>query len=1806
MKFFLLPGALLLPLALPSIAHAELIVTEINSNGSVADYWEISNTGAAGVDLSGYRWTDSEDDFNSAAAWALASGTTIAPGESIIFTKGAESAFRSWWAPLAAGVKVFSATASPGLGSSDGVKLFDGAGMAVISFSYGPGGFTRVSGAASAGGHAGASAGGTATQAMVWDPASGAANPRYTNATGANLNTRASATNASDTGSPGYSGFGGAGPSITLSVNVSPASFSESAANPASTGTVSRAVATAAALVVNLSSSDTTEVTVPSTVTIPANQTSATFAISAVDDSFPDGDKLAMITAAATDATAGTAQVTVRDDGDVLTTKLMLTEVMSDQASSAAGTEDYWELTNFGNAAVPLAGYSWHDSGRSAATASGYALSAEATIAPGESVIFTVAAPADFRAWWGIPGSVKVFQTIGAPGLGKGDGVSFFDNGGNELFFFSYAGGGFLRENGSPSTAPSEHTGLAGGGATETQALVWLPDSGINSPRYTSATGSNYGSFQAVSGADFGSPGLTVGVPSVGISDASANEGDSGTSIISLNVTRSDTTTAFSVNYAITGGTAAAGIDYQSPASGTLTFNAGGPATLSIPLTIQGDLATEPDETIIVTLSDLVNVTGTTVIGDATGIATIINDDPVAPVITTPPAAPTIVSGNTATLSLVVSGTPAPTIQWYQGLTGDTSTPVGTNSPNFTTPALSATASYWARITNSAGSVDTATITVTVGTTPSSIDLSTYVRVGRYDLPEPTRTTAPPGNLLAQEASGVAYNWDTGTLFIACDGGRSITQVSKTGQLIDTMTLAAGGSPQGTDFYDPEGITYIGNGEFVMSEERDRQLVRFTYAAGTTLSRSGTKTVKLGTFVDNTGTEGLSYDPQTGGFICLKEISPMGIFQTNVDFNAGTATNGSPTTTNSVNLFDPALTGFLDLADVFALSNLPFLDGHPQSGNLLLLSQESARIINVDRNGNIASSLQIVADPGSPLTAANQQHEGITMDRDGIIYVVNENGGGDIDHPQLWVYAPSSAPNQAPTAVTLGNTLNTIAENTVTTLPLKVADIIVADDGIGTNQLTLTGADAAFFEITGTSLFIKAGTVLDFETKGTYGVTVNVDDTSIGATPDATVSFSLSLTDVVNEIPVPTIIISEVAPWGSGNSPYGADWFELTNTGNAPVDITGWKVDDDSNSSANALMLKGVTSIAPGESVVFLETSATNQATVIAGFKSAWFGSNVPAGLQVGSYNGSGIGLGSGGDALNLFNASGALQAKVTFGASPASAPFATFNNGVGLDNAAVSLLSKVDVHGAFTAANDPTEIGSPGTTGRLFISEVAPWGSGSTPYAADWFEVTNAGARPVDLTGWRMDDNSNAFASGLPLNGIVSIAPGESVIFMETANAGELAALAASFKTTWFGASHPAGLQIGSYSGGGAGLSTGGDAVNLFNSSGVRVTGVAFGPAASGPFASFDNKAKLGSETLPLPVIPTLSVRGINGAFAAANDAAEIGSPGTTGRVLITEVAPWSSGNSPVAADWFEVTNTGATVVDITGWKVDDNSESPVAAIALNGVTSIAPGESVIFIETATPGTTVPFFLTNWFGANPPAGLQVGSYTGAGIGLGTSGDAVNLYDSGNVRRANVSFVNSPSSAPYATFNNAAGINVGAVTLLSEPAVNGAFVAKNSPDEIGSPGTIANRGPLDLALWLEANGFSSGSQDSDNDGLNNLLEFAFGLNPRAGGNTTNNTDVQAGILVSRGTPAVYSQATPDGRDFRVVFLRRKDAVGLVYTPQFSSELVVWENSSVTPTVIAGDREVEAVSIPYPFFVNGKKAQFFRVAITSAP
>ncbi|MBK6657493.1 MAG: hypothetical protein IPG43_04740 [Proteobacteria bacterium] len=55
--------------ALPAVsAHAALIVTEVAQQAAAGtastingDWWELTNTGASAVDLSGYKWADTED-----------------------------------------------------------------------------------------------------------------------------------------------------------------------------------------------------------------------------------------------------------------------------------------------------------------------------------------------------------------------------------------------------------------------------------------------------------------------------------------------------------------------------------------------------------------------------------------------------------------------------------------------------------------------------------------------------------------------------------------------------------------------------------------------------------------------------------------------------------------------------------------------------------------------------------------------------------------------------------------------------------------------------------------------------------------------------------------------------------------------------------------------------------------------------------------------------------------------------------------------------------------------------------------------------------------------------------------------------------------------------------------------------------------------------------------------------------------------------------------------------------------------------------------------------------------------------------------------------------------------------------------------------------------------------------------------------------------------------------------------------------------------------------------------------------------
>ncbi len=108
------------------------------------------------------------------------------------------------------------------------------------------------------------------------------------------------------------------------------------------------------------------------------------------------------------------------------------------------------------------------------------------------------------------------------------------------------------------------------------------------------------------------------------------------------------------------------------------------------------------------------------------GVAWAPTAPPVGPSIGASPQNATVPFNGSTTLSVSATGTSPLHYQWYQGDASDISTPVGTDSDHFTTPALTATTDYWVRVSNSVSSQDSTTAIVTVSAdTPPTISTPT-------------------------------------------------------------------------------------------------------------------------------------------------------------------------------------------------------------------------------------------------------------------------------------------------------------------------------------------------------------------------------------------------------------------------------------------------------------------------------------------------------------------------------------------------------------------------------------------------------------------------------------------------------------------------------------------------------------------------------------------------------------------------------------------------------------------------------------------------------------------------------------------------------------------------------------------------------------------------------------------------------------------------------------------------------------------------------------------------------------------------
>lgn len=108
-----------------------------------------------------------------------------------------------------------------------------------------------------------------------------------------------------------------------------------------------------------------------------------------------------------------------------------------------------------------------------------------------------------------------------------------------------------------------------------------------------------------------------------------------------------------------------------------------------------------------------------------------------------------------------------------------------------------------------------------------------------------------------------------------------------------------------------------------------------------------------------------------------------------------------------------------------------------------------------------------------------------------------------------------------------GNSV-TLDEGKQLTDPLKVATIVILDDALGTNVVSLAGPDSEWFETDGTDLYVRAGVDLDYEVKASYDVTVNVSDAGLPDSPPSAADFTVLINDL-EETPVEISVAATAA-----------------------------------------------------------------------------------------------------------------------------------------------------------------------------------------------------------------------------------------------------------------------------------------------------------------------------------------------------------------------------------------------------------------------------------------------------------------------------------------------------------------------------------------------------------------------------------------------------------------------------------------------------------------------------------------------------
>lgn len=239
----------------------------------------------------------------------------------------------------------------------------------------------------------------------------------------------------------------------------------------------------------------------------------------------------------------------------------------------------------------------------------------------------------------------------------------------------------------------------------------------------------------------------------------------------------------------------------------------------------------------------------------------------------------------------------------------------------------------------------------------------------------------PLAGLENDEASDLAYNPVTGTLFTVTGKKAMLVEISREGEVLRRIPL--------NGFANLEGVAVLENGNVAVTDERRRTLSIFTLDPLTReLDVNDADEFDLG-FANsgNKGFEGIAWDPAQGRLLLGKEREPTAMFSL--------ASDGSR-----------HLAGELQPLPSYGLGmrNLSALSVDPRTGHVLALSAQSNLLLELDEAGEPVSFISLLGGFNG-LESRIPRAEGVAMDESGDIYMVSE--------PNLFYVFRRSAPEVA-------------------------------------------------------------------------------------------------------------------------------------------------------------------------------------------------------------------------------------------------------------------------------------------------------------------------------------------------------------------------------------------------------------------------------------------------------------------------------------------------------------------------------------------------------------------------------------------------------------------------------------------------------------------------------------------------------------------------------------------------------------------------------------------------------------------------